>query len=81
MYGDRDMTNLSAKAQHSQQALRDASVAYQAVVDQVISDPSGPFVEKLREAEERVAEAAARWALDFEEGGGHVAGGRSPGRP
>jgi hypothetical protein len=62
------MVNLSDKAHASQQALREASADYQAVVEQVIADPRGPFVEKLREAEERVAEAAARWALDYMEG-------------
>jgi hypothetical protein len=62
------MTNLSAKAQASQQALREASAAYQAMVDHVIENPRGQFLEKLREAEERVAEAAARWALDYAEG-------------
>jgi len=38
------------------------------VVDQVIENPLGPFVHKLREAEERVAEAAASWALEYTEG-------------
>lgn len=60
--------NLSEKAQASQQALREASAAYQAVVDSVIENPRGPFLEKLREAEERVGEASARWALDYMEG-------------
>jgi hypothetical protein len=62
------MENLSEKARASQQSLREASAAYQAVVDQVIEDPRGQFVEKLRRAEERVSEAAARWALDYVEG-------------
>jgi hypothetical protein len=62
------MHSLSAKAQASQQALRDASAAYQAVVDRVIEDPLSPFVHELRIAEERVAEAATQWALDFTEG-------------
>ncbi len=62
------MTNLSEKARASQQNLREASAEYQAVVDQVIEDPRGQFVEKLRRAEERVSEAAARWALDYVEG-------------
>jgi hypothetical protein len=61
-------TNLSERAQRAQDALRAASKEYQAIVDRVIADPRGPFVEKLREAEERVAETAARWALEFEEG-------------
>jgi hypothetical protein len=60
--------NLSEKARRAQDALRAASKEYQAVVDRVIADPRGPFVEKLREAEERVAEAAARWALEYEAG-------------
>lgn len=67
-YCDETMVNLSDKARASQQALQEASTQYQAVVDQVIEDPRGPFVERLREAEERVAEAAARWALDYLEG-------------
>jgi hypothetical protein len=62
------MTNLSDKARASQQALRDASAEYKKVVDQVIENPLGPFVHKLREAEERVAEAAASWALEYTEG-------------
>jgi hypothetical protein len=62
------MASLSTKAQAAQQALRDASSAYQEVVTRVIEDPRGPFVEHLRVAEERVAEAAARWALEYLEG-------------
>jgi hypothetical protein len=62
------MVNLSDKARAAQQALRDASAAYQTLVDSVIENPRGPFIEKLRQAEERVAEAAARWALDYVEG-------------
>ena len=46
----------------------DASAQYQVVVDRVIEDPRGAFVHELREAEERVAEAAARWALEYVEG-------------
>jgi hypothetical protein len=60
--------NLSDKARDAQQALRDASGEYQKVVERVIEDPRGPFVHQLREAEERVAEAAARWALEYIEG-------------
>ncbi|MGA8681120.1 MAG: hypothetical protein ABSB54_02665 [Acidimicrobiales bacterium] len=60
--------NLSEKAKAAQQALREASASYQALVEQVIENPRGPFLEKLREAEEHVAEAAARWALDYAEG-------------
>ncbi len=67
-YHDRTMVNLSDKARAAQQALRDASAAYQAVVDRVIENPRGPFVQELREAEERVAEAAASWALEYTEG-------------
>jgi hypothetical protein len=62
------MTNLSERAQRAQDALRTAAKEYQVIVDQVIDNPRGPFVEKLRQAEERVSEAAARWALEFEEG-------------
>jgi hypothetical protein len=62
------MVNLSEKARAAQQALRDASADYQAVVDQVIEDPRGPFVHRLREAEARVAEVAALWALEYAEG-------------
>jgi hypothetical protein len=62
------MANLSEKAQKSQQGLRDATVQYQALVERVIKDPRGPFIEQMREAEERVAEAATRWALDYETG-------------
>lgn len=60
--------NLSEKAIRAQDALRAASKDYLAIVERVIANPRGPFVEQLREAEERVAEAAARWALEFEEG-------------
>jgi hypothetical protein len=62
------MANLSDKARAAQQALRDASANYQAVVDRVIEDPTGPFIKQLRDSEERVAEAAARWALQYAEG-------------
>jgi hypothetical protein len=62
------MANLSDKAQAAQQALREASTKYQAVVDRVIADPTGPFLKDLRDNEERVAEAAASWALAFVEG-------------
>jgi hypothetical protein len=62
------MVNLSDKAQAAQQTLRDASAKYQAVVDRVIDDPTGPFIKDLRDNEERVAEAAASWALAYVEG-------------
>jgi len=62
------MANLSDKAQAAQQALRDASAKYQVVVDRVIEDPTGPFLKDLRDNEERVAEAAAGWALAYAEG-------------
>jgi len=39
----------------------------------VIEDPRGPFVQKLREAEERVSETAASWALEYAEGAEPVA--------
>ncbi len=73
-YHDRTMVNLSDKARAAQQALREASAGYQAVVDHVIEDPRGPFSQKLREAEERVAEAAASWALEYAEGAEPVSG-------
>jgi hypothetical protein len=62
------MVNLSEKARAAQQALREASAAYQAVVNRVIEDPRGQFFQELREAEERVAETAASWALEYAEG-------------
>jgi len=62
------MVNLSDKAKAAQQALRDASAKYQAIVDRVIEDPTGPFLKDLRDCEERVAEAAASWALQYVEG-------------
>ncbi len=62
------MVTLSDKAQAAQQALREASAAYQALVERVIEDPRGPFIQKLREAEERVSETAASWALEYAEG-------------
>jgi hypothetical protein len=37
-------------------------------VDRVIEDPTGPFLKELRDNEERVAEAAASWALEYTEG-------------
>ena len=60
--------NLSDKAKAAQQALRDASAKYQAIVERVIEDPTGPFLKDLRDNEERVAEAAASWALQYAEG-------------
>ena len=62
------MANLSDRARAAQQALKDASAKYQAVVDRVIEDPTGPFLKDLRDSEERVAEAAASWALEYAEG-------------
>ena len=62
------MVNLSDKARAAQQTLRDASAAYQAVVERVIEDPTGPFIKELRDSEERVAEAATSWALEYSEG-------------
>ncbi len=62
------MVSLSEDAQAAQQALRDASAEYQAIVDRVIEDPQGQFLEKLREAEEHVAEAATLWALAYIKG-------------
>jgi hypothetical protein len=62
------MVNLSDKARAAQQALREASTAYQAVVDRLIENPQGHFLQELREAEERVAETAASWTLEYAEG-------------
>ncbi len=67
-YHGRTMVNLSDKARAAQQALREASTAYRAVVDRLIENPRGTFLHELREAEERVAEAAASWALEYAEG-------------
>lgn len=60
--------SLSAKALACQQALRDAADSYTRIVARVIDDPRGPFIAELREAEERVGEAAASYALAFAEG-------------
>ncbi len=60
--------DLSAKAQACRQALRQAADAYAAVVERVLANPRGPFIAQLREAEERVGEAAASYALAFVEG-------------
>jgi len=62
------MASLSEDARAAQQALRDASVEYQAIVDSLIENPQGQFLEKLREAEEHVAEAATLWALAYLKG-------------
>lgn len=64
---------LSAKAQACQEALRDAADAYAKLVERVIADPRGPFIAELREAEEKVGEAAASYALAFVEGDEDVA--------
>ena len=42
-YHDRTMVNLSDKARAAQQALREASAAYQAVVDRLIENPTRTF--------------------------------------
>ena len=60
---------LSEKAQAAQQALREAAAAYSQVVERVLDDPRGPFIAELREAEEKVGEAAASYAIAFVEGG------------
>jgi cell division septum initiation protein DivIVA len=60
--------HLSDKAQAAQKSLRDAAAEYQALVERVIEDPRGSFIEQLRRAEERVGETAARWALEYEAG-------------
>jgi len=62
------MPALSAKAQACQESLREAADAYRRIVERVIEDPRGPFIAELREAEERVAEAAASYAIAFAEG-------------
>lgn len=62
------MENLSEKALAAQQALRDAATEYQKVVEEVIENPRGQFVERLRHSEEKVSGAAARWALEYTEG-------------
>jgi hypothetical protein len=59
------MPNLSTKALECQQALREAADAYRAVVEQILQDPRGQFIAHLREAEEKVGEAAASYALAF----------------
>jgi hypothetical protein len=38
------------------------------VVDRLIENPQGHFLQELREAEERVAETAASWTLEYAEG-------------
>ncbi|MGH9171584.1 MAG: hypothetical protein ACRD0Z_12035 [Acidimicrobiales bacterium] len=60
--------HLSDQARAAQQELRDAAANYQVVVEQVIENPRGEFVERLRHAEQRVSGAAAVWALAFAEG-------------
>lgn len=62
------MDHLSDSARAAQQALRDAATQYQTVVEEVINDPQGQFVERLRHAEEHVSDAATRWALEYARG-------------
>lgn len=64
---------LSAKAQSCRDALRKAADEYNQVVQAVIEDPRGAFIARLREAEERVGEAAASYALAFVEGDAEAA--------
>ncbi len=59
------MPNLSAKALQCQHALREAADAYKEIVEQILQDPRGQFIAQLREAEEKVGEAAASYALAF----------------
>lgn len=68
--------DLSAKAQSCREALRQAADAYAKVVEEVIEDPRGPFIARLREAEERVGETAAAYALAFVEGDEEAAANR-----
>lgn len=60
--------NLSDDAKAAQQALRDAASKYQTVVEELVEDPTGEIVERLRHAEEKVSDAALRWALAYAEG-------------
>lgn len=62
------MDNLSEKAAAARQGLRDASDEYNAVIAQVLDNPNGQYVERLRQAQEKVAGAAASWALAYVEG-------------
>lgn len=50
--------------------LRDAAAYYQTVVEEILSDPNGELVERLRHADEKVSGAALHWALAYAEGGG-----------
>jgi hypothetical protein len=62
------MEHLSEKAQSARQALVDAAAEYQKVVDQVVEEPHGQYLERLRHAGENVAGAAARFVLEYTEG-------------
>ena len=62
------MEHLSERAQAAQQALRDAADHYQKVVEEVLDDPNGEFVERLRHAQQQVSDAALRWALEYAQG-------------
>ncbi|MGC9962991.1 MAG: hypothetical protein ABSE47_13950 [Acidimicrobiales bacterium] len=62
---EHPVPQLSGKAQAAQETLREAAAAYSQVVERVLGDPRGPFIAELREAEERVGEAAAAYALAF----------------
>jgi hypothetical protein len=62
------MEQLSEKAQVARRTLQDAAAEYQKVVEEVLEHPRGEFVERLRHAEEKVSDAALRWALEYAEG-------------
>jgi hypothetical protein len=62
------MENLSDHAKAAQQDLRDAAAHYQAVVELVLENPNGEFIERLRHAEQRVQGAATVWALAYIDG-------------
>jgi len=60
--------HLSDTAKAARQSVRDAAAQYQAVVEELIDDPTGQIVERLRHVEEQVSDAALRWALAYAEG-------------
>jgi hypothetical protein len=62
------MDHLSESARAAQQELREAAANYQTVVEEVLENPRGEFIERLRHAEGRVSGAAAVWALEYSEG-------------
>lgn len=62
--------HLSDKARAAEEALRQAAGEYQAVIEEILRDPNGEIVERLRHAGEKVSGAALHWALANVEGGG-----------